>query len=124
MPTYTGRMRLPWLAFGLAWMLSGQQSTTSAPQSDVNPDHQRALRQYAAKDYKAAADSFRKAIVSEANDSPAYRQSTLLLGQCLYLMGHYDEAITVLQRAPHTGETLYMLGNSALKSRDLKSGIV
>jgi tetratricopeptide (TPR) repeat protein len=104
-------------------MLPGQQSTTSVPRTGVNPDHETALRQYAAKDYKAAADSFRKAVVSEAADSPAYRQSTLLLGQCLYLMGHYEEAITVLQRAPHTGETLYMLGNSALKSRDLKSGV-
>src|SRR5207245_1488641 len=50
--------------------------------------------------------------------------STLLLGQSLYLMGRYEEATAALRQAPRTGETLYMLGNSALKSRDFKSGVV
>src|SRR4051794_24083960 len=112
-----------WLpvAFGVAWMLSGQDSIASDPQAVLNADHQLAVRQYTAKDYKSAAESFRKAMASEAPDSAAYRQSSLLLGQSLYMMGRYDEAITVLKQAPRTGETLYMLGNSALKSRDLKS---
>ncbi|MFL6447640.1 MAG: tetratricopeptide repeat protein [Bryobacteraceae bacterium] len=114
-------MRSLWLAIGLASVLSGHQPTTSNPEAGLNADHQAALQRYAAKDYKAAAESFQKAMNSEAVESPAYRQSTLLLGQSLYLMGRYEEAIAVLKRAPRTGETLYMLGNSALKSRDLKS---
>src|SRR6185312_6940054 len=106
----TGRMRLLTLAFALAWMLSGQQSATAETGTSFNGEHQTALRQYAAKDYKSAAESFRKAMLSEAEGSLAYRQSTLLLGQSLYLMGRYEEAMAVLRRAPRTGETLYMLG--------------
>jgi tetratricopeptide (TPR) repeat protein len=116
-------MRWLWLAFALAPMLLGQQETSSGSHSAVNPDHQTALRQYAAKDYRAAAESFRKAIASEVAGSPAYLQSSLLLGQSLYLLGRYADAIAALKGAPHTGETLYMLGNSALKSRDVKSSV-
>ena len=115
-------MRWLWLLLVLAPTLSGQ-SAASAAQANLNPDHQAALRQYAAKDYNDAAESFRKAMASEATDSLAYRQATLLLGQSLYLLGRYDEAISALKQAPHTGETLYMLGNSALKSRDVKSSV-
>src|SRR5947209_1048223 len=105
-------MRWLWIAFGLASALSAQQPTTASAQSALSPDHQIALRQYAAKNYKAAVDYFRKAMASEAPDSVAYRQSTLLLGQSLYLMGRYEEATAALRQAPRTGETLYMLGNS------------
>jgi tetratricopeptide (TPR) repeat protein len=114
----------PWLPLALASMLFGQQAATSDLQNALNSDHQAALRQYAAKDYKGAAESFRKAIASEAAGSPAYRQSSLLLGESLYLLGRYPEAIAALKQAPHTGETLYMLGNSALKSRDPKSSVI
>jgi tetratricopeptide (TPR) repeat protein len=116
-------MRWLSLAFWIAWTLSAQQPTPSDPHATLTEDHRAALREYAAKDYKAAAESFRKALGSEVPDSTAYRQSTLLLGQSLYLLGRFDEAIETLKRAPRTGETLYMLGNSALKSRDLKSGV-
>ncbi len=116
-------MRWLWLALTLAPILFGQQPGSSDSQSALKSDHQLALRQYAAKDYKGAAESFQKAIASEAAGSPAYRESALLLGQSLYLLGRYVEAIAALKGAPHTGETLYMLGNSALKTRDLKSGV-
>jgi tetratricopeptide (TPR) repeat protein len=104
-------------------MLSGQQPGSSDSQSLLNSDHKAALRLYAAKDYKGAAESFQKAIASEAAGSAPYRQSALLLGQSLYLLGRYSEAIAALKEAPRTGETLYMLGNSALKSRDLTSSV-
>jgi tetratricopeptide (TPR) repeat protein len=116
-------MRWLCFAFGFACTLSGQRSTPSEPQVSLNGDHQAALRRYAAKDYKSAAESFQKAIAKEAPDTPAYGQSTQLLGQSLYMLGHYQDAITALERAPRTGETLYMLGNSALKSQDVKSSI-
>ena len=102
-------------------MLSGQQSNAPGEQASLNGDHQTALRQYAAKDYKSAADSFQKALASEPVGSPPYLQSTQLLGQSLYMLGRYQDAIAALKRAPKTGETLYMLGNSALKARDLKA---
>lgn len=111
------------MALGITWGLSGRQLPPSDPQAGVNEYHRAALREYTAKNYKDAAESFRKAIASELPDSQAYRQSTLLLGQSLYLLGRYEEAIDTLKRAPRTGETLYMLGNSALKSRDLKSSV-
>jgi tetratricopeptide (TPR) repeat protein len=116
-------MRSLWLALALAPMLSGQQPGDPDSQSIPNSDHQIALRQYAAKDYKGAAESFQKAIASEAAGSAAYRQSALLLGQSLYLLGRYAEAIAALKQAPQTGETLYMLGNSALKTQDVKSSV-
>ncbi len=115
-------MRRLALALGIAWTLSAQQPA-SAPQPTLNEDHRAALRAYAAKDYKGAIGSFQRAIRFEAPDSAAYQQSMLLLGQSLYLLGRYEEAVDTLKRAPRTGETLYMLGNSALKSRDLKSSV-
>src|SRR4051794_15199394 len=105
-PTYTGRMRWRALAFGLVWILSGPRlSTASDPQTGLNPDHQAALREYAAKHYKDAAESSRKAMASETPDPAGYRQSTLLLGQSLYLMGRYKESMVVLKQAPRTAET-------------------
>src|SRR5436305_4301095 len=99
-------MRRPWLALAIAWALSAQQPTASEAQADLNQDHREALRQYAAKDYRSAAESFRKAMASESAGSAAYGQSILLLGQSLYLMGRYEEAIDALKRAPRTSETL------------------
>src|SRR5437763_8468257 len=116
-------MKWLWLVFGCTWTLAAHQPTRSESQALINEHHRTALQQYAAKDYKAAAESFRKALASEPPGSAAYGQSTLLLGQSLYLMGRYQEAINALKEAPRTGETLYMLGNSALKTQDLKSSV-
>ena len=82
-------------------------------------EHAVGLQRYGAKNYAGAAESFRKALETEAVDSEAYRESTLFLGQSLYLLGRTEEALAVLKRAPRTTEALYMLGNSYLKLRDL-----
>lgn len=109
-------MRLATLAFALACIMPAQQSPPSA-EPGFSADHKNGLRQYASKNYKEAADSFQKALETEAKDSAAYRQSVLLLGQSFYLLGRYSDAAGILERAPHTSEALYMLGNSYMKLR-------
>lgn len=94
-------------------------ATALAVWAQQNSDHQAGLLQYSAKNYTGAAESFRKALQTEPEDSPAYRESTLLLGESLYLLGRTEEAIAMLKRAPRTNEALYMLGNSYLKLRDV-----
>jgi len=80
-------------------------------------DHATGLKAYAAKDYAAASAAFRKALTAERAGTAEQAESSLLLGQSLFLMGKTDEAIAALREAPATTEALYMLGNSYLKKR-------
>ncbi|MDQ2898624.1 MAG: tetratricopeptide repeat protein [Acidobacteriota bacterium] len=89
------------------------------PLAAQEAEHQTGLRQYGAKDYRAAAESFRKAMQTEKAGSPAYGESALLLGESLYLLGRFEGAIPALKAAPHTNEGVYMLANSYLKTHDI-----
>jgi tetratricopeptide (TPR) repeat protein len=116
-------MRSAYLLLGCVWVLSAQQPTPSVHNS-LNEDHRSGLRQYGEKDYQAAVDSFRKALTAESDGSPAARESTLLLGQSLFLLGRFPDAVETLKHAPPTTEALYMLGTGYMKLRDTKNSVV
>ena len=60
----------------------------------------------------------------EPPDSAAYSAiQLLLLDRACTCWADMKKRVDTLKRAPRTGETLYMLGNSALKSRDPKSSV-
>jgi tetratricopeptide (TPR) repeat protein len=107
-------MRLAMLLLAAGMALRGQEASAA---------HREGLKQYGAHDYRAAAEAFRKAMETEAAGSAARSESALLLGESLYLTGHYPEAAGVLRDAARTGESLYMLGNSYLKMRDFASAV-
>jgi tetratricopeptide (TPR) repeat protein len=83
--------------------------------------HQSALAAYRQHQYAKAAELFEKALASEAKDSPAYRESVLLLAQSYYLSGKVREALPWLERAAqsrlNTIEVSYMLGNAYIQTR-------
>ncbi|MGI8992629.1 MAG: tetratricopeptide repeat protein [Bryobacteraceae bacterium] len=87
-------------------------------------EHQAGLQQYGAKNYRAAAEAFRKAMQLEKPGSPAHAESALLLGESLYLLGRFEEAISALKAAPPTNEGVYMLGNSYLKTHDIPNSVL
>ncbi|MDQ6677407.1 MAG: tetratricopeptide repeat protein [Acidobacteriota bacterium] len=87
------------------------------------PEHQTGLEQYAAKKYAAAAESFRKSMAAEKAGTREHAESAVLLGQSLYLLGRYEEAIPALNAAPRTNEAAYMLGNSYLKLHDMQHSV-
>ena len=89
----------------------------------VSAEHRAGLDQYAGKNYGAAIESFRKALTSEQAGTAEYAESSLLLGQSLFLTGRTDEAIAALEQAPATAEALYMLGNSYLKKRNIPAAV-
>ncbi len=82
-------------------------------------EHQAGLEQYAAKKYAAAAESFRKSMAAEKAGTREHAESAVLLGQSLYLLGQYEQAIPALKAAPRTNESAYMLGSSYLKVHDV-----
>jgi tetratricopeptide (TPR) repeat protein len=90
-----------------------------APVSD--DPHQNALAMYRQRQYKKAAELFELAVAKEPTDTPAYRESVLLLGQSYYLSGKVQEALPWLERASQARinsiEVSYMLGNAYVQTR-------
>ncbi len=82
-------------------------------------DHQSALDLYKKHDYPAAAAAFQTALAAETPGSPDYQESTLLLGQSLFLMDHDADAIPWLEKAPRSSEVVYMLGRAYLQTHQL-----
>ncbi len=82
--------------------------------------HQTALEEYRKHAYAEAIVSFRKALEAEKPGSPEYLESSLLLGQSLFLTNHAADAITALEKAPRSSEVLYMLGSAYLQLHDSK----
>jgi tetratricopeptide (TPR) repeat protein len=86
-------------------------------------DHRVGVERYQARNYRGAVEAFRKAMAGEENGSPAYKESALLLGESLYLLGQFEDAVAVLKAAPRTNEALYMLGSSYLRTHDVPGSV-
>ena len=86
------------------------------------PDaHQAALELYRKHAYGEAIVAFGKALETEKPGSAEYQESSLLLGQSLFLTNHVGDAIPFLEKAPRTSEVLYMIGNAYLQLHVAKS---
>lgn len=90
--------------------------------------HLRGLVAYNLKEYAAAVDSLNKAIRTEAPGSKAYQESSLLIGQSLYLQNKAADAIPFLEKArmqPSTkqNEIDYMLGNGYIQAHQPEKAV-
>ena len=72
--------------------------------------------------YKDAIVDFEQALRGETKDSPAWRESSQLLGRSLYLTGRTADALPSLENAWKLGERgpdlLYMLGNAYIDKQN------
>lgn len=62
-------------------------------------------------------------MLTEKPDSAAYKESALLRGESLYLLGRYADAIPVLKDAVRTNESAYMLASSYLLVHDVPHSV-
>ena len=80
--------------------------------------HQKALAEYKQHKFDEAVADFTEALKTEPPGSPEYEESTLLLGQSLYLKSKYKDSIPWLEMAAKgkapTPEAAYMLGNACI----------
>lgn len=62
-------------------------------------------------------------MLTEKPDSAAYKESALLRGESLYLLGRYADAISILKDAVRTNESAYMLASSYLQVHDVPHSV-
>ena len=98
------------MSCGWSWASSLQTGVT----------HQSAVKAYKEHRLAEAVTQFEAVIRSEKPGSPEYQESSLLLGQSLYLQSKYADSIPWLERALSGGqpapEGAYMLGNACMLS--------
>ena len=93
-----------WLVFGLLL--------------EIGASHQSALDAYKQHRFADAVPQFEEALKSETPGTAEYQESVLFLGQSLYLLSKYAEAIPWLEKAVQANATIpeaaYMLGNACM----------
>ncbi|MBI5085378.1 MAG: tetratricopeptide repeat protein, partial [Acidobacteria bacterium] len=89
--------------------------------------HASGVSHYASHNYAKAVEELERAILSEAENSPAWKESVLLLGQSYYILANHAKAAAWLEKAKSLGtranEIQYMLGNSYIQLREPEKAV-
>ena len=101
-------------------MQDARQALDALDQASSAVSHLQGIVQFNLREYAGAAEAFRRALKSEAEDSPAHQESLQFLARSLYLSGRVQEAIPWLEKsrsaAADSVEILYMLGNGYIQA--------